>query len=203
MYCKNCGQQIEESEAFCKYCGTKNSGIAGKTASAGFHGLTAEQMPEQRAEGSVLPGVETRRVPGLDKKQFYERYAASRMKIRSAAIAAYIVIGYNLVLQLISAMSGNTLLGMVSANWISFAEILIFLGLTLWFHLAKSRVGAILCLAMGVAEMIFAIAYFGKPAGWMWLLIGAWAVMGTFQFQKEWKAYQKGEQQAAPAAMDL
>ena len=65
--------------------------------------------------------------------------------------------------------------------------ILIVFGLLI--QLLQSRVAAIILTLYSIANVIYVTVTMGQPGGWWICVVGIYAVIFTFKFQKAWKEY--------------
>ncbi|MCM1188704.1 MAG: zinc ribbon domain-containing protein [bacterium] len=121
----------------------------------------------------------------LTKKEFWELPAVKpcRVNINTAAGIIYACCVLNVALK----VTGSSYLG----QYVSVIEALLVAGVAVWMQLAKSRTAAILLLVYGILSMIISSVLAGKIVGWFIPLAGAYAVVYTFRFQKDWKRYQE------------
>lgn len=103
----------------------------------------------------------------------------NRKQIISSAVACYILaaisIGANYIL--------NGTLDILDPI------ILVVFGLLI--QLLQSRVAAILLTVYSVINVVYMTITMGQLAGWWVCVVGVYAVIYTFKFQKAWKEYKK------------
>ena len=68
--------------------------------------------------------------------------------------------------------------------------IILVLACSLLIHLLQSRVAAIVLAAYAVLNVVVTSVSNGRFSGWWVALVGVYAVIYTFKFQKAWKDYQ-------------
>lgn len=169
MFCKQCGQSMPDGTQFCPSCGCKAEDA---------------QAPQQQPQAQPYQAQPTpTAIPaGLARKDYLKKFASKsiRSQITVCAIIAYVCAGLTLFLNVIA--SGNAY-GMI--------DVLLVLGLGLAIHLTASRACAIALLVYSVINIIITIVLTGAFGGWLVLLVGIYAVIATFAFQKEWNTYQQ------------
>lgn len=101
-----------------------------------------------------------------------------RTQIITCAIACYVIAA-------ISVAFGYYLYG--TFETVVDAVLLIFFGLLI--HLLQSRVAAILLAIYAIFNCIVMSIEMGQLAGWWGCIVGVYAVIYTFKFQKAWKEY--------------
>lgn len=174
MICANCGNWMEDGKQSCPNCGAP--------VMAGGEIPQPEMNMGQASSGSAyMNGTQTGySQPGMSKKEFYKHPNLSSVKkqIDGCGIVMYALAIINAV---IYAIAGDILSAVVS--------LILMLGLGLGIHLAKSRVCAILLTVYGAVNVIVVFISTGRFSGWLFLLIGVYAIIYTFKFQKAWKQY--------------
>lgn len=197
MICEKCGQWMEDGTTVCSKCGavynTGNAQGAGATAAQ-----TAQQSVVQTAQqsmaqtgnpaGQPMPTAANAygesagpvRQPGMTKKEFdkHTNIVNVKKQITGTAIVGYVIVGINLILAFATAFS-------------NILDVLLMLGMSLGIHLAKSRVCAIILTVYGAFNMIVMTIANGGIAGWWILLVGIYAIINTFKYQKAWAEYQQ------------
>ena len=115
----------------------------------------------------------------ISKREYYAKYANKRDKgnIRYAAIMAYVCAAVSLAL------------GIYIKNYLIVIHVALIVGLALGVQIAKSRVCAILLLIYGSVSTILTTISTGRVSGWWLIIVGVWAVIGTFNFQKDYQKY--------------
>lgn len=115
----------------------------------------------------------------ISKREFYTRYANKRDKrnIWGAAILAYICAALSL------------LLGVVLQNYSVMLDVLLIVGLTLGMQLAKNRVCAVLLLVYSCINTIIVTIGSGQVSGWLLIVAGIFAVIGTFNLHKDYQNF--------------
>lgn len=190
-YCSNCGVPLQsENQKFCPNCGSDLSAVSNQVgnqtapASAAFD--PAAQIKKHSPDFAPL---------GLDRATFFKKYFAGRQNCVAAAILGYICAGTTIVLAL--------------TNWIDFInlysllDVIIILTLSLLIHLLRSRIASVLMLAYAAFNTISMLLNFGKFAGWLGIVAGILAVVGSFQCVKEWKAYQARSQSTSQSTVPM
>lgn len=115
----------------------------------------------------------------ISKKEFYAKYANKRDKgnIRWAAILAYICAAISLAA------------GLLIQNYFIVIDVALIVGFALGIQIAKSRACAVLLLVYSCISTILTLISTGQIAGWWLIIVGVWAVMGTFNFHKDYQKY--------------
>lgn len=197
MICEKCGQWMEDGTTVCSKCGavynSENAQGAGATAAQ-----TAQQSVVQTAQqsmaqtgnpaGQPMPTAANAygesagpvRQPGMTKKEFdkHTNIVNVKKQITGTAIACYVIVGINALLAFMVAFS-------------NILDILLMLGMGLGIHLAKSRVCSIILTVYGAFNMIIMTIANGSVTGWWILVVGIYAIINTFKYQKAWAEYQQ------------
>ncbi len=184
-YCTNCGVPLQNAnQKYCPNCGSdlfaesNQAGNQTPPAPAAFD--PAAQIKKHSPDFAPL---------GLDRATFFKKYSAGRQNCVAAAVLGYICAGSTIVLAL--------------TNWIDFIniysllDVIIILTLSLLIHLLRSRIASVLMLAYAAFNTVSMLLSVGEFAGWLGVVAGILAVVGSFQCVKEWKAYQ-ARSQATP-----
>lgn len=103
-----------------------------------------------------------------------------RSQLRAAAIICYVCAGLTLVMGLMFMMIT------------SLFDVALLVGFGLGIHLAQSRVCAILLAVDAGINMILGLIVNGSLNGWLIAVAAVFAIICTFQLEKQWKAYQAG-----------
>lgn len=116
---------------------------------------------------------------GISKAEFCRNHAPDKMRknIRGCAILCYI-----------SAVVTGVFA--VLTNPFMFIDAAVVLGLGLGIHLKQSRVCSIILLAYGIFSCITLLLSTGRLGSWLIILAGVFAVIYTFQLEKEYRAFQ-------------
>lgn len=101
-----------------------------------------------------------------------------KKQITGTAIACYIITGINVLLAFAVAFS-------------NILDILLMLGMGLGIHLAKSRVCSIILTVYGAFNVVVMTIATGSVSGWWIPVVGIYAIINTFKYQKAWEEYQK------------
>ncbi len=171
-YCPSCGQPCDEAQKFCNNCGAPFSGNEQAPQYANAPVPTAYAP----APAEYAPRVTT-------KKEFLELPGNQNVKreIKTSAIICYVCAGITLA-------AGIALDGFPSV----LIDVAILVGMGLGIHLAQSRVCAVILLLYSLVNMIYSIVVIGRPAGYLVVIAGVYAVIYTFKADKLWKQYQTG-----------
>lgn len=103
------------------------------------------------------------------------------MKIISKNITTCAIIGY--VIAGISLYFGVIKTG----SMVGLLDVFLILACSLLIHLLQSRAAAIVLAAYSALNVIVTSVSNGKFSGWWVALVGVYAVIYTFKFQKAWK----------------
>ena len=181
-HCPNCGIPLqEENSKFCPNCGFQFSAspvpavAPAQPASVSFD--PGEQMKKGMSYSAPL---------GLDRKTFLKKYSLGNKECTAAAILGYISAGITTIIALTGISD--------YFNIYSLVDVAIVLTLSLLIHLLRSRVASIILLVYAIASTMTMLVNTGTFGGWMGLLAGISAVVGSFQCVKEWKTYQARSQ---------
>ena len=112
----------------------------------------------------------------ITKSEFCRSRASDKVRknIRGSAILCYI-------------SAGVTAVFAVLFNLFMLIDAVIVLGLGLAIYL--SRVCSILLLVYGVVSCVTVLMETGRVSGWLVILAGVFAVIYTFQLEKEYRAF--------------
>ncbi|MBS6217909.1 MAG: hypothetical protein KH704_13435 [Clostridiales bacterium] len=129
-------------------------------------------MPQKQIREEVKIGE-------ISKNEFYAKYANKRDKgnIRGAAVLAYGCAAISLAA------------GILIQNYLIVIDVALIVGFALGIQIAKSRACAVLLLVYSCTSMILTLVSTGRVTGLWLILVGVWAVMGTFHFHKDYQKY--------------
>lgn len=115
----------------------------------------------------------------MTKREFYksEEMRPVRKQINSSAICAYVCAGISLIA------------GLLIGNPLIIIDVILVVVCGLLVHLIQSRAAAIVLLVYSGINVIIGIIVNGRLQGWWLCLIGVYAVIYTFKFQKAWKEH--------------
>lgn len=214
MICEKCGQWMDDGTTVCSKCGavynSGNAQEAGATAAQTAQQSevqTAQQGMVQTAQQSVVQTAQQSMAqtgnpagqpmptagnaygesagpvfqPGMTKKEFdkHTNIVNVKKQISACGIACYIIAGVNVLLTFVVAFA-------------NIPYILLMLGMGLGIHLANSRVCSIILMVCVTINVInAALENKGRVTGWWILLVGIYAIINTFKYQKAWAEYQK------------
>ena len=140
------------------------------------------QMGYQNYQQPMAGGMNTYQyAPApISKKEFYKKYAdkGSKGNIQGAAILLYFSFALNFFVNFISY--GNTAI---------LIDCIIILTTALCIHILYSRIAAIIALVYSIVNVIMYLSILGKPGGWLILVAGICAVIGTFKLESEYKQH--------------
>ncbi len=83
----------------------------------------------------------------------------------------------------------SLLLGVVLQNYSVMLDVLLIVGLTLGMQLAKNRVCAVLLLVYSCINTIIVTIGSGQVSGWLLIVAGIFAVIGTFNLHKDYQNF--------------
>ncbi len=165
QYCTHCGNLLpDDAKNFCPHCGTSLTDAS-----------PAATRPKKRLTPADAPG-------GLDRTSFFKTYSNGRRLCIAAAIIGYVCAAGTVVAALTNLVE--------YINAYALLDAIILLVLSLLIHLLCSRIAACLLLAYALYNTIAMTIMFGTPSGWLGLVAGVLAVIGAFQYAKEWRDYQ-------------
>lgn len=116
--------------------------------------------------------------PQMTKKEFFKNGATSGTKGNIIAAAVMMYISLVVTLLVMFVMYGNM-------GAILDCSLLITLGLCV--HLLQSRIAAVLSLAYGIFNVVVMYMVTGELNGWLILVAGICACVGTFKLEKEYQ----------------
>lgn len=192
MRCPNCNEELMENDHFCKRCGMPVQGTytAGNQNSYGPAAGQPSYSPLNQwmnQTGSPFPAKT------ITKQAYWKIYDNKDAKsvVIAAVILTYIMAGLDIVIGIFSGFS-------LYWNWGYFIDGLVFLGLALGMHLAKSRVCAIIIAAYSFIGKIITLAgglNSFSLSGWLigigFLVVQVIAVIKLFKFCEDWEMYRK------------
>ena len=79
--------------------------------------------------------------------------------------------------------------GLLIQNYLIVIDVALIVGFALGIQIAKSRACAVLLLVYSCISTILTLISTGQIAGWWLIVVGVWAVMGTFNFHKDYQKY--------------
>ena len=123
----------------------------------------------------------------MTKKEFYrsEDQKKNRKNIISCAITGYVIAVLGLVINLA-----------VFDNPAGIIDAILIIVTSIFIHTLQSRVAAVILAVYGIINMIVTSISMGRVAGRWILLVGVYAVVYTFRFQKAWKEYKESPEAA-------
>ena len=77
-----------------------------------------------------------------------------------------------------------------TGNYFATLDVVLILACALLIHLLQSRAAATVLAAYAVLNVVVTSVSNGRFSGWWVALVGVYAVIYTFKFQKAWKDYQ-------------
>ena len=104
---------------------------------------------------------------------------AIRNNLFSSAVIGYVIAGLTLYFGVIK-----------TGNYFAMLDVVLILACALLIHLLQSRAAAIVLAAYAVLNVVVTSVSNGRFSGWWVALVGVYAVIYTFKFQKAWKDYQ-------------
>ena len=115
----------------------------------------------------------------MTRREFFK---SPQMRVISRNIFSCAAIGY--------ALAAATLFLDVikSGDYASILNVVVLLACSLLIHLLQSRIAAIVLTAYAGFQILFFNIGNGKFTGWWLVLIGVYAIIFTFKFQKAWEA---------------
>ena len=105
------------------------------------------------------------------------KMSAISKNIFTCAVLGYVLSGLTLYLNVIK-----------SGLYSSIPTVVVLLACSLLIHLLQSRIAAIVLTAYAGFQILFFNIGNGKFTGWWLVLIGVYAIIFTFKFQKAWEA---------------
>ena len=109
---------------------------------------------------------------------------AIKNNLFSSAVIGYVIAGLTLYFGVIK-----------TGNYFAMLDVVLILACALLIHLLQSRAAAIVLAAYAVLNVVVTTVSNGKFSGWWVALVGVYAVIYTFKFQKAWKDYQKDNEE--------
>ena len=105
-----------------------------------------------------------------------------RKNINTCAIMGYVIAGLSLVLSFVYYQSAS---GILDAILIVVCSLLI--------QLLQSRVASIILMVYAVLNVVVVVIQTGRLGGWWIAVVGIYAIIYTFKFQKAWKEHKNGD----------
>ena len=78
-----------------------------------------------------------------------------------------------------------------TGNWFALIDVALVVAAGVFIQVAVSRIASIVLLLYSIASCILAVISTGKPAGYLLIIAGVYAIKGTFALHKAWKNYQE------------
>ena len=104
--------------------------------------------------------------------------SANRKNILSCAICGYVVAVISLIVNVF-----------LLDNYMGILDCILIAVTSLLVQILQSRIAAIVLALYAVTNMIYVTISMGRIGGWWIAIIGVYAVIYTFKFQKAWKEY--------------
>ena len=109
-----------------------------------------------------------------------------KTNIFTCAVIGYVIAGLSLYFGVIQ-----------TGNYFGLLDVVFILACSLLIHLLQSRVAAICLTSYSLLNIIVTSVSNGKFSGWWVALVGVYAVIYTFKFQKAWQTYKAGQEEEA------
>lgn len=213
--CQQCGQLAQDNERFCSVCGTalpetSNEAVNDPNAmnqipqaapvsyqqpdpqQAQYVQQPDFQQPQYAQPQYVQPQYSQQAPPPTGSFGSYGPQATTKSeflkleenkKMRNMCNAAGIIC---------YVAAGITLLSIfLTSSWTSILDVGILVGLGLGIHLKQNRVCAIILLVYSIINTIYILIAMGTFGGWLIIVAGIYAVISTFNVDKQWKLYQQ------------
>ena len=115
----------------------------------------------------------------MTQREFFKspQMNAISKNIFTCAVIGYVIAGLTLYLDVIK-----------SGNYYSIATVVVLAVCSVLIHLLQSRAAAIVLTAFSAMVVLVTNVQNGKFSGWWVVLIGVYAIIYTFKFQKAWAA---------------
>ena len=115
----------------------------------------------------------------MTRQEFFKspKMKSISSNIFSCAVLGYVIAGLTLYLNVIRG-----------GNYASIPTVVVLVACSLLIHLLQSRIAAIVLTAYAGFQILFFNIGNGKFTGWWLVLIGVYAIIFTFKFQKAWEA---------------
>lgn len=116
----------------------------------------------------------------MTKKEFYKSYADKNTKsnIVTSAVFLYVCVAINFFAHVIAYENTSALI-----------DCTILLASGLCIQLLYSRIAAVIALVYSIINIILMISMFGRPGGWLIIIAGVCACIGTFKLESEYKQH--------------
>ena len=169
--CPKCGAVAQDSENYCRSCGTHLSEPF-NTPPVQTGGYT---QPSQGLFGEYVPP----RVSS--KKEFVNlpENASLRKGCNTAAIICFICAGVTLVVMCF-----------VFGSWPSLLDVALLVGLGIGILISQSFGCALALLIYSIIGVLYSLVALGSFGGWLIVVAGVIAVINTSKVRKAWKQYQ-------------
>lgn len=185
-YCTKCGADL--SDETMKYCPNCGSNLISGSNQSNTSARPAATAPAQA--GNAKKRSPEAAPLGLDKATFLKNFSQGKQQCVAAAIMGYIGAGVTFILSFTNFLEFFSLYSLI--------DVIILVTLSLLIHLLRSRIASSLLLAYALYNFIFMLVVYGKVSGWLIIIAGVFAVIGSFKCVTEWKAYQARNQAGIP-----
>ncbi|MBR4914025.1 MAG: hypothetical protein IKZ42_01970 [Clostridiales bacterium] len=121
----------------------------------------------------------------MTRQEFFKspKMKSISSNIFSCAVLGYVIAGLTLYLNVIRG-----------GNYASIPTVVVLVACSLLIHLLQSRVAAIVLTAYSALVVIITHTINGQYSGWWVVLIGVYAIIFTFKFQKAWQLEKEFEE---------
>ena len=121
----------------------------------------------------------------MTRQEFFKspKMKSISSNIFSSAVLGYVIAGLTLYLNVIRG-----------GNYASIPTVVVLVACSLLIHLLQSRVAAIVLTAYSALVVIITHTINGQYSGWWVVLIGVYAIIFTFKFQKAWQLEKEFEE---------
>ncbi len=149
-----------------------------------------ESTPEDPAKELPVTEVPAREEPQTADPQFREDKPLISLKEFAAFPENKSARGLILAGAILCYVSaGITTLVLVPNQPSALVDVIILLGIGLWVHLSKSKASGVVLLVYGALNTLIMSIITHNLGGWLILLAGILALMGTSKLNEAWKKY--------------
>ncbi|MCD7727825.1 MAG: zinc ribbon domain-containing protein [Ruminococcus sp.] len=183
-FCTKCGARLGSNAKFCTKCGHKQ--VTQQQTSQRQQAVSPQvqrMQPVVRTAPYQTPQNTRPAQPQnvMNLRTYINQYAPDsiRLRIKIAAIISYVLVGLNIMMNIIVSAVFQFPLG--TSFIFSVMIALVFLGLTLGIHIGRSMVCAILYLVFAAMDLVIAeslVEYYAYVSVTVFLGGGLWVIFG-------------------------
>lgn len=131
-------------------------------------------------QGQPQMGYQNYQVAAVTKRDYYKTRASKNVKsnIQSSAVILYICAAINFFYHYVYMVNTGAIL-----------DCIFVLAMGLCIHFLYSRIASVVVTAYSLLSAYLYLQYYGKLGGWLVIIAGVCACIGTFALEKEYKNF--------------